>query len=169
MNKFLIKSLLVSTLLSLAGVVAANAQWSAQGNKIKTQWAAQVSPNNISTEYPRPIMQRNRWQSLDGLWNYSIRQRGAANMGNADGKILVPFAVESSLSGVQKELGSKNELWYKRTFKVPSNWKGKNILLHFGAVDWKTEIFLNDIKIGTHKGGFTPFCFDTALTMYVFR
>ena len=100
MNKFLVKSLLVSTLLSLAGVVAANAQWSAQGNKIKTQWAAQVSPNNISTEYPRPIMQRNRWQSLDGLWNYSIRRRGAAYMGNADGKILVPFAVESSLSEI---------------------------------------------------------------------
>ena len=68
-------------------------------------------------------MQRNRWQSLDGLWNYSIRRRGAANMGNADGKILVPFAVESSLSGVMKTVGKDQELWYSRTFDIPADWQ----------------------------------------------
>ena len=69
----------------------------------------------------------------------------------------MPFAVESSLSGVQKEVGEKNELWYKRTFTVPSSWKGKDILLNFGAVDWKADVFVNDILIGSHTGGFTPF------------
>lgn len=72
-----------------------------------------------------------------------------------DGKILVPFAVESSLSGVMKPLGSKNELWCK-PFTIPSAWKNKNILLHFGPVDWKTEVFLNDIDTGSY----TPFYFD---------
>ena len=70
------------------------------------------------------------------------------------------FAVESSLSGVQKEVGDKNELWYKRTFTVPSKWKGKDIVLNFGAVDWKAEVFVNDVLIGSHKGGFTPFSFN---------
>lgn len=165
MNKFLVKGLLVTTLLSLAGVVAANAQWSEQGNKIKTQWAAQVSPNNISTEYPRPIMQRNRWQSLDGLWNYSIRRRGAANMGNADGKILVPFAVESSLSGVMKTVGKDQELWYSRTFDIPADWQSDHIMLHFGAVDWQADVYINDIRIGSHRGGYAPFSLD--ITPYI--
>lgn len=140
--------------------VNALAQWKPAGDKIKTKWAESMDTKNVLPEYPRPIMERTDWSNLNGLWEYAILPVGQAEPQRFDGQILVPFAVESSLSGVQKELGSKNELWYKRTFKVPSNWKGKNILLHFGAVDWKTEIFLNDIKIGTHKGGFTPFCFD---------
>ena len=83
--------------------------------------------------------------------------KGQAEPTSFDGNILVPFAVESSLSGVQKEVGEKNELWYKRTFTVPSSWKGKDILLNFGAVDWKADVFVNDILIGSHTGGFTPF------------
>ena len=135
-------------------------QWSPAGDKIKTDWANKIDPNNVLPEYPRPIMERTEWRNLNGLWDYAILPVGQAEPANFDGKILVPFAVESSLSGVQKEVGDKNELWYKRTFTIPSNWKGKNILLHFGAVDWKTEVFINDIKIGVHTGGYTPFCFD---------
>lgn len=165
MNIFKVKSLLIATLLSLVGVTAANAQWSAKGNKIKTQWTANVSPDNMATEYPRPIMQRNRWQSLDGLWNYSIRQRGAAGMGNADGKILVPFAVESSLSGVMKTVGKDQELWYSRTFSIPTDWQTDHILLHFGAVDWQADVYVNNIRIGSHRGGYAPFSFD--ITPYI--
>ena len=77
-----------------------------------------------------------------------------------DGRILVPFAVESSLSGVGKSLGEKNELWYQRQFSVPSKWKGHRILLHFGAVDWKADVWVNKVKVGQHTGGFTPFSFD---------
>lgn len=137
-----------------------HAQWKPAGNKIKTQWATTIDVNNVLPEYPRPIMERTSWHNLNGLWDYAILPQGKSEPGNFDGKILVPFAVESSLSGVQKELGKDNELWYKRIFQIPDNWKGQNILLHFGAVDWKADIFLNDIKIGSHTGGFTPFSFD---------
>ena len=135
-------------------------QWSPAGDKIKTDWASKIDPENVLPEYPRPIIERTDWKNLNGLWDYAILPAGQAEPRNFDGKILVPFAVESSLSGVRKEVGEKNELWYKRTFTVPASWKGKNILLNFGAVDWKAEVFINDIKIGTHTGGYTPFCFD---------
>ncbi|NDV94493.1 beta-galactosidase [Dysgonomonas sp. 521] len=151
-----VKLLLACAILS----VNAFAQWKPAGDKIKTKWAESIDTKNVLPEYPRPIMERADWSNLNGLWEYAILPVGKAEPQRFDGQILVPFAVESSLSGVQKELGAKNELWYKRTFTVPSAWKGKNILLHFGAVDWKTEIFLNDILIGTHKGGYTPFSFD---------
>lgn len=137
-----------------------HAQWSPAGDKIKTDWAGKVDPNNPLPEYPRPIMERPEWQNLNGLWEYAILPMGQKEPQNFDGQILVPFAVESSLSGVQKELGKENELWYKRMFSIPSAWKNKKIVLHFGAVDWKTEVYLNDVKIGTHVGGYTPFSFD---------
>lgn len=136
------------------------AQWKPAGDKIKTSWADKINPDNVLPEYPRPIMERTQWQNLNGLWDYAILPSGQSEPSKFDGKILVPFAVESSLSGVQKTVGDQNELWYKRAFKVPASWKGKNVLLHFGAVDWKTEVFINDVKIGTHVGGFTPFSFD---------
>ena len=136
------------------------AQWAPAGDKMKTDWAEKIDINNVLPEYPRPIMERADWQSLNGLWDYAILPVGQAEPNNFDGKILVPFAVESSLSGVQKPVGENNELWYKRTFTVPAKWKSKNILLHFGAVDWKAEIYLNDIKIGSHTGGYAPFYFD---------
>lgn len=150
-------------LLALALCCTASfAQWRPAGDKIKTKWAETLDPNNVLPEYPRPIMERTDWQNLNGLWDYAILPVGAKEPTSFDGKILVPFAVESSLSGVMKELGKDNELWYKRTFTVPSSWKNKSILLHFGAVDWKTEVYLNDVKIGTHTGGYTPFSFDIA-------
>jgi beta-galactosidase/beta-glucuronidase len=138
----------------------ASAQWKPAGDKIKTAWADKINPQNVLPEYPRPIMERQEWQNLNGLWEYAILPAGQAEPTAFDGKILVPFAVESSLSGVQKEVGEENELWYKRTFTVPAAWKNKNILLHFGAVDWKADVYLNDVKIGSHTGGYTPFYFD---------
>ena len=136
------------------------AQWQPQGDKLKTPWAETLNPSNVLPEYPRPIMERGDWQNLNGLWDYAILPIGQNEPNAFQGKILVPFAVESSLSGVQKELGNQNELWYKRTFNIPSKWKTKDVLLHFGAVDWKAEIYLNDIKVGSHTGGYTPFSFN---------
>jgi beta-galactosidase/beta-glucuronidase len=140
--------------------VASYAQWNPSKDRIRTKWAEEVNPANVLPEYPRPAMERSQWNNLNGLWDYAVLPVGAAEPAAFDGKILVPFAIESNLSGVEKRLGKENELWYKRTFTVPSAWKGKSVLLHFGAVDWKTEVFVNDIKIGTHKGGYTPFSFD---------
>ena len=136
------------------------AQWKPAGDKIKTDWAGKVDPNNVLPEYPRPLIERGDWVNLNGLWDYAIASRGAAEPSAFDGKILVPFAIESSLSGVMKEVGNANELWYKRAFTVPSGWKGKNVKLNFGAVDWKADVFINDILIGSHQGGYAPFSFD---------
>ena len=138
-------------------VVQAYAQWKPAGDKIKTAWAEQVNPQQVLPEYPRPTMERADWQNLNGEWDYAIRPKGEVEPATFDGKILVPFAVESSLSGVQQMVGEANELWYKRTFQVPSAWKGKEILLHFGAVDWQADVFVDDVLIGSHVGGYTPF------------
>ncbi len=135
-------------------------QWKPAGDKIKTPWAEKIDVNNVLPEYPRPIMERADWLNLNGLWEFSILKSGMAEPASFDGKILIPFPVESSLSGVMKTVGGDNEVWYKRTFEVPAKWKGKSLLLHFGAVDWKADVWLNDIKIGSHTGGYTPFSFD---------
>lgn len=144
-------------LLTFAAVVGAQAQWKPVGEKIKTDWAGKIDPNNVLPEYPRPGMERSEWQNLNGEWEFAIRPKGQVEPAGFDGKILVPFAVESSLSGVMKEVGEKNELWYKRSFSVPSSWRGREVLLNFGAVDWMADVFVNDVLIGSHKGGYTPF------------
>ncbi|MEQ8582199.1 MAG: glycoside hydrolase family 2 TIM barrel-domain containing protein [Marinoscillum sp.] len=150
----------ILTLILALGLCGASAQWKPAGDKIKTKWASEVNPDNVLPEYPRPIMSRTDWKNLNGLWDFAIVKRNAGEPQAYSEQILVPFAVESSLSGVQKMVGAENVVWYNRTFEVPSAWKDKNILLHFGAVDWRAEVFVNDIKIGMHEGGYTPFSFD---------
>ena len=137
-----------------------NAQWKPAGDKIMTEWASQVDPNNVLPEYPRPIMERGEWKNLNGLWNYAIIEKGQPIPAAFDGEILVPFAVESALSGVGKRMDDTKELVYQRSFDVPSAWKGKQVLLHFGAVDWKADVWVNDVKVGSHTGGYAPFSFD---------
>ena len=152
------KAVLVCCALALT--VCAQAQWKPAGDKIKTKWAEQIDPQNVLPEYPRPQLERTDWVNLNGEWEYAIKPKGEVEPNSFDGNILVPFAVESSLSGVQKEVGENNELWYKRSFTVPANWKNKDVVLNFGAVDWKADVFINDILIGSHQGGFTPFSFN---------
>lgn len=142
----------------------ASAQWEPAGKEIKTGWAEEINPDNVLPEYPRPQMVRPTWSNLNGLWDYAITPEGAESF-KAEGKILVPFAVESSLSGVGRRITKENTLWYERTFTLPSDWSGKNILLHFGGVDWKTEVFVNGQFVGEHKGGFDPFSYD--ITSYL--
>ena len=150
----------LAVLFALALCSPTFAQWKPAGDKIKTPWGEQLNPKNVLPEYPRPIMERHEWKNLNGSWNYAITKKGEAAPGNYQGEILVPFAVESSLSGVGKRINEHQELWYQRTFDVPSSWKGKQILLHFGAVDWKADVWVNDVKVGEHTGDFTPFYFD---------
>ncbi|MHA1268986.1 MAG: glycoside hydrolase family 2 protein [Candidatus Helarchaeota archaeon] len=134
--------------------------WKLISNTIVTRWAELVSPDSPLPEYPRPQLKRPDWLNLNGLWDYSIRPKDLEFPDSYDGKILVPFPLESPLSGVKKRLLPKQKLWYRRFFKIPSSWHNKNVLLHFGAVDWKSTIWLNGSKIGSHKGGFTPFYFN---------
>lgn len=153
-NKYLL--LLLATFI-IQGVFA---QWQPAGDKIKTSWADEVDPENVLPEYPRPLLEREDWLNLNGLWNYSITDRVSGQPESYDGEILVPFAIESSLSGVMERVGADKVLWYHRTFEVPQSWEGQNILLNFGAVDWKAEVWINDVLVGSHTGGYTPFSFD---------
>lgn len=152
------KSLLFAICLIVSQLTMA--QYAPAGDSLKTRWASEVTPENVWQDYPRPQMYRIMWQNLNGLWDYAIRPKGENNIGEFDGKILVPFCVESSLSGVQKYVGKDNELWYQREFDGSLVDKKDHLLLHFGAVDWKCDVWVNDIKVGSHTGGYTPFTFD---------
>lgn len=139
-------------------------QWSPVGDNIRTPWAEQVDPAMPLPEYPRPQMVRGQWMNLNGLWDYSVTAADAENF-DAQGQILVPFALESALSGVGGALKKGEALWYEREFAIPTKWKGKNVLLNFGAVDWYAEVYVNDVLVGDHKGGYDPFSFD--ITAYL--
>jgi beta-galactosidase/beta-glucuronidase len=128
--------------------------------KIMTRWAGHINPEKVLPEYPRPQMVRSDWLNLNGLWDYAIVDKTQPMPGQFQGKILVPFAAESALSGVGKNVGEKNKLWYCRTFTVPDAWKDKTILLHCGAVDWDCDVFVNGTLLGNHTGGYDPFSFD---------
>ena len=134
--------------------------WAPAGEHIRTAFADKVSPSNAHPEYPRPQMVRSAWKCLNGLWDYAITCDKAPSMPEfLDGKILVPYPLESSLSGVGKCLGAEDALWYSTSFELPSSWKDR-VLLHFDAVDWAAEVWVNDCLAGSHTGGYTAFTFD---------
>ena len=140
--------------------VSAWAGWKPAEGPLMTRWAKQVSPDKVHSEYPRPQMVRKDWLNLNGLWDYAIRPKDSPRPAGFDGQILVPFAAESALSGVGKAVGEANRLWYRRTFESPKKWANKRILLHFGAVDWETTVWVNGKELGTLRGGYNPFTFD---------
>ena len=134
--------------------------WTQKGNFIKTKWGNNLDINNIWQEYPRPQLERKNWMNLNGLWSYSVTEKGITKPKSPDGAILVPFPIESSLSGVMRNFTPEQIIWYEKDFEIPEQWLDKNILLHFGAVDWKCDIYINEEKIGEHSGGYTAFYFD---------
>ncbi|MBL7152410.1 MAG: hypothetical protein ISS79_01740 [Phycisphaerae bacterium] len=144
----------------LLGVCAAEGKYSIADGPLLTRWAKKVSPKNALREYPRPQMVRKDWQNLNGLWDYAIVGKDASQPKEFDGEILVPYPIESALSGVMKKVGKDNRLWYRRAFTISKKWRGKRVLLHFGAVDWDTTVWVNGKEIGNHKGGYDPFSFD---------
>ncbi len=148
------------TALCIISVLSADA-WELQRKKIISDFALKVTPENAWQEYPRPIMQRKDWKNLNGLWDYRVTTHQTRIPQNInEGKILVPFAIESALSGVQREFLPKDMLWYKRTFSIPESWNGKNILLHFDGVDFASDVWINGKKIGSHEGSSDAFVFD---------
>ncbi len=155
------KRLLLAAALFGCLTSAAETPWKPAGDRIKTRWAAEVDPAAPLPEYPRPTLVRERWCNLNGLWNYSLTPAGAAAPAEWQGRILVPFPIESALSGVQRGVTPQEALWYETTFEVPAAWRKDNdVLLHFGAVDWRAEVYVNDLLVGSHTGGYTPFSFD---------
>ncbi|HEX5554742.1 MAG TPA: beta galactosidase jelly roll domain-containing protein [Chitinophagaceae bacterium] len=160
-----IMNLAIICCLLLPNLLAAQS-WHPVKGSLTTPWTGKVTPQNVHQAYPRPQMVRSQWENLNGLWNYAITpliEKDPAMTGSAaswQGKILVPFPVESDLSGVKKAVNPDQQLWYQRTFTVPRDWKGQRVLLHFGAVDWKTTVWVNGSKVGTHQGGYDAFSFD---------
>ncbi len=125
-----------------------------------TRWGKQVTAENAWRSYPRPQMQRAQWQNLNGQWNYAIRPKTEAQPTAMDGKILVPFAVESKLSGVARKVTPEDRIWYRRQFTIPADWSGQQVLLHFGAVDYEAHVLVNGGVVGSHRGGSDTFSFD---------
>jgi len=132
---------------------------SATQAQLNTRWTKQVSASN-ATPYPRPQMTRTNWATLNGVWDYAITSKAEVQPSKFAGKILVPFPIESSLSGVQKQLKPDEALWYRRYFAQSVLKSGERLLLHFEAVDWQTTVFINGKQIGQHQGGYDHFSFD---------
>lgn len=145
----------------------AQAPWSAQQAPIMTQWASQVSPENVHPEYPRPMMKRDDWQNLNGLWQFAANNQDEIEESppigkDLPGQILVPFPIESARSGVMEH---HERIWYRRTFALPAEWRDQRVLLHFGAVDWQARVWVNGTFLGEHRGGYDAFSFDITNAM----
>lgn len=134
--------------------------WRPVEGQLMTPWARDVSPDVPWPEYPRPQMRRRDWLNLNGIWEIAVVRRQVTTVDEFPGQILVPFPIESALSGVKQPLLPGERLWYRRRFTVPENWRGRKVLLHFGAVDWEAQVWVNGNSVGSHRGGYDPFSFE---------
>ena len=145
------KHLILAALITLPMVPSARAaEWQQAAGPLKTRWAKDVTPANALPEYPRPQLVRKDWLNLNGLWDIKLGD-------GPEVKVLVPYPIESALSGVMKHA---DRMTYRRSFDIPKGWSGRHVLLHFGAVDWETKVSVNGKELGTHRGGYDPFSFD---------
>lgn len=133
--------------------------WTPKQAPLMTRWSNKVNPDSVLPEYPRPLMVRNEWLNLNGIWQFDFAQDGdSIPIGkNLPKRILVPFPVESALSGIMEPA---ERVWYRKLFNIPEGWQGKNVLLHFDAVDWEAKVYLNGNFLGIHRGGYDRFTFD---------
>ena len=158
----LLSVLFCAALLALSGDAAT---WAPKPGPLTTKWGRAVSPGKVLPEYPRPQLVRQKWQNLNGLWSYAVTPVDSPQPRVWDGQILVPFPVESALSGVKRPLDETQRLWYKRAFSVPPGWRGQRVLLHFGAADWDTAVWVGGKLVGTHRGGYDPFTLDVTAAL----
>jgi len=159
MKKIVISFISLLLFLSLSCVNKNEIEWNIAENPLLTKWASNVDPLKPWMAYPRPDLVRKNWINLNGLWDYAITSKDI-NPENWEGSILVPYPLESALSGVKKRITDTQNLWYKRNFKIPSSWKNKLILLNFEASDWETVVWVDGTEAGKHRGGYDPFTFD---------
>ncbi len=129
-------------------------------SKLITEWGAQVTPENAWREYPRPMLERDQWTNLNGMWDYAITSRDGARPQVWDGEVLVPFCLESKLGGVQKLVNPEDVLWYRRTVDLTQPAGDRRLLLNFEAVDYHSQVWVNDTLVGEHTGGNVPFQLD---------
>jgi hypothetical protein len=162
---FKITTLLATACCCTISFFADAQNWQMKPVAIQSRWAKEVSPANALKEYPRPQMVRSNWMNLNGLWDYAITTKDSAKPASFDGQILVPYPLESALSGVKKALLPSQNLWYKRSFNKPVMKAGDKVQLNFGAVDFEATVFVNGIQVGTHTGGYTEFSFDITATL----
>ena len=146
------------TFLCLIPILSQGAWQPAEG-PLKTRWAKDVTPQKAWPDYPRPQFVRKEWLNLNGLWDFAITARDA-KPDSYTSQILVPFPVESGLSGVMKPVSENDRLWYRQMFGVPAGWLGRRVWLHFGAVDFDTTVWVNGKQVGQHRGGYDGFSFD---------
>lgn len=153
------KSGILACLLMLSVFTLQAQEWSMKRAALMTSYASTIDTANVLGEYPRPQMERENWMNLNGIWQFQPALSASEGLpsGKLSSKILVPFPVESAISGVMTHY---DKMWYRRTFVIPENWKGQKLILHFDAVDYETEVFINGQSIGTHKGGYDPFAFE---------
>jgi hypothetical protein len=154
---------IVIVLLSLCGTLGgARMAVSAdiESHPLVTRWAKDVSAESVWPEYPRPQLIRSDWLNLNGEWQLAITEKREIPPTSFPDKILVPFPMESQLGGLGRTLSSSQRAWYQRKFEIDPSWKDQKLLLHFGAVDWHAEVWVNGVRAGEHRGGYDPFTFD---------
>ncbi len=154
------RGILSGALMLLLAAASARAQESAAPSALRTRWAASVDTAHPWPEYPRPQLVRPAWRNLNGWWDYAVRDSAAPAPDRYDGRILVPYPIESRLSRVQRAVTPSQRLWYHRTFVVPADWRRGRVLLHFGAVDWEAAVYVNGRRLRTHRGDYDPFTLD---------
>ncbi|WP_225336368.1 glycoside hydrolase family 2 protein [Halomicrobium urmianum] len=136
--------------------------WTPAEPPLATPWFEAVDPEDPHAEYPRPQLVRDRWRHLNGVWGFeAVDELGdpPTERGLEVG-ILVPFPVESALSGIARE---EDQMWYRRTFEVPEDWDvgdDEHLLLHFEAVDYEATVYVNGEEVGSHVGGYDHFAVD---------
>ncbi len=140
-------------------------EWQPQPGPLLTRFAAGVTPENAHSEYPRPQLVRAEWLNLNGLWDLAILPQGDAPPAEFPERILVPFPVESALSGVARRVSPEQALWYRRSFRLPRAWAGRTVLLHFEGVDWEARVLVNGTAVGEHRGGYDPFTCDISAAL----
>ena len=127
---------------------------------IKTIFFDKVDRNCPLAEYPRPQFERDFWVNLNGEFDYAITDANTAFPEKFDGKIIVPFAIECALSGVEKHVTKDDRLWYRKNFTLSDEFKDKRVIINFDAVDWECRVYINKNLVGSHQGGYNAFSFD---------
>lgn len=147
-------------LLSSGYALGQEIAWFPVKDGLYTTWGESLKPSSVLGEYPRPGMVRKDWMNLNGIWNFTILDKDSLKPKKYDRQILTPFSPETPLSGLKTAVTPDKKMWYRRHFFIPEHWSYRHILLHIGASDWETSVYINGQHAGTHRGGYDPIYLD---------